>query len=88
MRIMNKHAAPHSQRAKKAARVNVTLDQALVDEAKSLCVSISQASNQGLAAAVKTARWAQWLEENRAALQSSNEWVEANGLPLAKYRMF
>ena len=88
MRIMNKHVVPQPQRAKKAARVNVTLDQALVDEAKSLSVSISQASNQGLAAAVKTARWAQWLEENKPALDSYNDWVEKNGLPLAKYRMF
>lgn len=88
MRIMNKHAAPHSQRAEKAARVNVTLDQALVDEARTLGVSISQASNQGLAAAVKTARWAQWLEENKPALDSYNDWVEQYGLPLAKYRMF
>ena len=29
-----------------------------------------------------------WLEENREALESSNEWVEKHGLPLAKYRMF
>jgi len=88
MRIMNKHAATPSRSAIKAARVNLTLDRALVDEAKALGVSISQASNQGLAVAVKKARGEAWLEENRAALQSSNEWVEANGLPLAKYRMF
>ena len=29
-----------------------------------------------------------WLEENREAPESSNEWVEKHGLPLAKYRMF
>ena len=88
MRIMNKRFATQSPRGTKAARVNVTLDQALVDEAKALGVGISAASNQGLAAAVKTARGEAWLKENRAALQSSNEWVEAKGLPLAKYRMF
>ena len=69
-------------------RVNLTLDPALVAEARTLGLSISQASNQGLAVAVKAARSARWLEENRAALESSNKWVEANGLPLAKYRMF
>ena len=88
MRIMNKHSTTRAQGTTKAARVNLTLDQALVDEARALGVSISAASNQGLAAAVKKARGEAWLEENRAALQSSNEWVEANGLPLAKYRMF
>ncbi|WP_333714876.1 type II toxin-antitoxin system CcdA family antitoxin [Yoonia sp.] len=31
---------------------------------------------------------AAWLEENRAAIQSSNDWVEQHGLPLEKYRQF
>ena len=88
MRIMNEHTIVPKKRGTKAARVNLTLDRALVDEAKALGVSISQASDQGLATAVKAARWARWLEENRAALESSNRWVEANGIPLAKYRMF
>lgn len=29
-----------------------------------------------------------WLEENREALEASNAWVEANGLPLAGKRQF
>jgi hypothetical protein len=29
-----------------------------------------------------------WQEENAEAIKSINEWVEKNGLPLAKYRMF
>jgi hypothetical protein len=29
-----------------------------------------------------------WLEENAEAIKSMNEWVEKNGLPLEKYRMF
>lgn len=29
-----------------------------------------------------------WLEENAEAIKSMNEWVEINGLPLAKYRTF
>ena len=33
-------------------------------------------------------RAARWLEENRAALDASNDWVEANGLPLANKRLF
>jgi antitoxin CcdA len=37
---------------------------------------------------VKKARAERWLEENMAALDSYNEWVEANGLPLEKYRLF
>ena len=33
-------------------------------------------------------RAARWLEENRAALDASNDWVEANGLPLTDKRLF
>ena len=67
---------------------NVSLDAALVEEAKELGVNISLASAWGLEQAVKKARAERWLEENREALDSYNEWVEANGLPLAKYRLF
>lgn len=67
---------------------NVTLNAALVAEAKVLGVNISLASTRGLEKAVKQARRECWLKENRDALLSSNAWVEANGLPLARYRMF
>jgi len=29
-----------------------------------------------------------WQEENAEAINSWNEWIEKNGLPLAKYRPF
>lgn len=67
---------------------NVSLDVALVEEAKALGVNISLASARGLEQAVKEARGKRWLEENMEALESSNAWVEANGLPLEKYRLF
>ena len=67
---------------------NVSLDAGLVEEAKELGVSISQASNRGLEQAVKKARGERWREENREALDSYNAWVEKNGLPLEKYRLF
>jgi len=67
---------------------NVSLDAALVEEAKELGVSISQASNRGLAQAVKKARGERWLEENKAALDAYNDYVAEHGLPLAKYRLF
>lgn len=31
---------------------------------------------------------ARWLAENREALDAWNAWVEANGLPLEKMRLF
>jgi antitoxin CcdA len=34
-------------------------------------------------------KWAEaWLAESRQALESSNAFVEAHGLPLARYRNF
>lgn len=67
---------------------NVTLDAALVAEAKALGVSISRSANDGLEQAVKRARSQRWLEENAAAIEASNLYVEEHGLPLAKYRRF
>jgi antitoxin CcdA len=67
---------------------NVSLPGSLVAEAKGLGINVSEACAQGLAKAVQAAREAEWLRENRVALESSNVWAEANGLPLAKYRQF
>jgi antitoxin CcdA len=85
---MNAALRKTSDRRGTTAATNVSLDAALVAEAKQLGVNISQASNRGLEKAVKKARAERWLEENRAALDSYNEWIEANGLPLEKYRLF
>ena len=67
---------------------NVTLDEALLAEAKALRINISQAAEAGLTRAVAERRAAQWLEENRGALESSNAYVEQHGLPLAHHRNF
>jgi antitoxin CcdA len=60
----------------------------LLDRARALQVDISLASEEGLRRAVDRAQGAQWLEENGAALQSSNVHVERHGLPLAGFRHF
>ena len=67
---------------------NVTLDEALLAEAKALNINISQAAEAGLARAVALRREQCCLTENQAALESSNAYVEAHGLPLARHRMF
>jgi antitoxin CcdA len=67
---------------------NVSIDARLLEEARKLRVNISRAAEQGLAQATAEKRTLLWLEENRAALESSNEFVERFGLPLAKYRGF
>lgn len=72
--------------SRKPAHVN--LDAALLERAEHLKIDISKASEDGLARAVARRQAALWLEANLAALQSSNEFVERHGLPLAKYRLF
>ncbi len=67
---------------------NVSLDAGLVAEARSLGLNVSLACEQGLRRNVAEARDRQWQEENRAAIDSSNAYVEAKGLPLARYRQF
>lgn len=67
---------------------NVSISSELLVEAKGLGINISRAAERGLANAIAEQRAVVWLEENRAALESSNAFVEAHGLPLARYRGF
>ena len=84
-----KNAAPARAKLVGITRpTNVTLSASLVDEAKELGVNISLAAARGLEETVKQARSERWLEENRCALDSSNEWMEVNGLPLADLSLF
>ena len=67
---------------------SLVLDADLVAEAEALGIDIARAAETGVTEAVRDARAERWKRENRAALESSNQWVEQNGLPLAKYRQF
>ena len=67
---------------------NLSIDAALLEQARALDINLSATFEASLREAVRERKAAEWLEENRAALQSSNEWVEKNGLPLAQYRQF
>jgi antitoxin CcdA len=80
-----------SKRSKGAAvtrATNLSLSASLVDEAKALGVNISLAAASGLEQAVAKRRAERWVEDNAAALDSYNEYVETNGLPLQKSRLF
>ncbi|MBA4353533.1 MAG: post-segregation antitoxin CcdA [Novosphingobium sp.] len=83
---MAQHNHDFTTAARKAT--NVSLDSTMVSEAKRLGVNISRACEAGLAAEIAQAHARQWKIENSSALASSNEWVERNGLPLARYRQF
>lgn len=67
---------------------NLSLDSALHKEAKALGINVSRSAEAGIAQSVKLHKQKQWLEDNATALASSNAYVEANGLPLARHRQF
>ena len=67
---------------------NLSLDSALLEEAKAAGINVSRAAEAGIAEAVKRHKEESWLKENASALASSNAYVEANGLPLARHRRF
>jgi len=77
-----------ARRATKTVPTNVSLDEALVTEARDLGVNISRAAATGLSDAVAKARAERWLADNRTALESSNAFVEEHGLPLQSLRLF
>jgi antitoxin CcdA len=67
---------------------NLSLDQGLLNEARSFGVNLSRAAENGLKQAVTEAKTAAWKRENAKAVESSNVWAEKHGLPLEKYRQF
>ena len=67
---------------------NLSLDSTLLKEAKSLRINVSRSVEAGIAEAVRLHKQKKWLNENVEALESSNAYVETNGLPLARYRQF
>ena len=67
---------------------NLSLDGALLSEAKSLKGNLSRAAEEGVRRAVAQARAENWRSENASALESSNRYVEKHGLPLERFRQF
>jgi len=66
----------------------LSLSESLVWEARELSVNLSQAAEDGIARAVAAARRATWVERNRPAMESWNEYVRQNGLPLEDLSLF
>lgn len=78
------HRAPAAPRK----RTTMTIRPDYLADAKRLGIVVSEAAERGLRDAIREAEAAQWLAENNEALAASNDWVEANGLPLAGHRLF
>jgi antitoxin CcdA len=70
------------------ARTNVTLDTALLREARELELNVSSIAEAALARAVREARAKRWRTENADALSQRAAWIEANGPPLADVQVW
>lgn len=67
---------------------NLTLNSKVLEMARELGMNISQTVDVLLAEEVKRRYWEKWREENKEAIEASNERIARYGLPLAKYRTF
>ena len=72
--------------AKKAANLTVRAD--LLEEARARKINLSQTLETALAAELKKQREAEWLEQNKAAIEAYNRHVEKHGLFSDRYRTF
>ena len=69
---------------RRAAKLSI--DAALLDEAKALDLNLSRVSEAGIRAAVKAEKERRWLEDNAEAIQFANRWVAENGMPFEDLR--
>src|SRR3546814_15416874 len=60
---------------------NVSLSAALVEEAKTLGINVSDACQTGLAAEVRKAREATWTEANRPEIETWTDHIREHGMP-------
>lgn len=68
--------------------VNLSLDTGIVAAAKEAGINLSKISEAAIRAATRAEQERAWKEEHAAHFEAWNEWVEKNGLPLERYRLF
>ena len=72
--------------AKKAANLTVRAD--LLEEARARKINLSQTLETALAAEIKKRREAEWLEQNKAAIEAYNREIAEHGLFSDGFRDF
>lgn len=68
--------------------VNLSIDARLLAEAEKAGINLSDALERTLANEVKNSRWEQWRRDNRAAIESHNEFIREHGLLGDEWRKF
>jgi antitoxin CcdA len=66
---------------------SMTLDAALLDEARALGVNVSRAAEEGILAQVRNERARRWKEENVEFIRDYNDWIAENGIPNSDIRI-
>ncbi|MDR1853545.1 MAG: type II toxin-antitoxin system CcdA family antitoxin [Azoarcus sp.] len=75
-----------SSSTKKAANLSIASD--LLEEARARKINLSQTLETALKAELKKRHEAEWLEQNRAAIDAYNRHVEKHGIFSDEYRVF
>lgn len=75
-----------SAQPKKAANLTVRAD--LLEEARARNINLSQTLETALQSEIKKRREAEWLEQNKAAIEAYGRLVEREGLLSDSYRSF
>ena len=64
-------------------KTSLSLDAALLDDARSLGLNVSALAEDALRASVAEARHRQWLSDNAEAFAAQSHWHDRNGHPLS-----
>jgi antitoxin CcdA len=75
-----------TRQAKKRA-VNLFVDTELLEEARRMNINISETLEQRLRGLVRAEQERRWLQENRDAIASINEFIDRHGLLADRLRM-
>ena len=75
------------QRIPKKRAVNLFVDADLLDEAKRMRINLSDLLERRLRTIVRAEREKRWVEENREAIESINQFIDRHGLLASRLRL-
>ena len=64
-------------------KTSLSLDAALLDDARTLGLNVSALAEEALRASVAEARHRQWLADNAETFTAQSDWHDRNGHPLS-----
>jgi antitoxin CcdA len=74
------------EREPKKRAVNLFVDTELLEEARKLRINLSETLERRLRTIVKAEQEKRWLEENRAAIESINSFIDRHGILASRLR--